>query len=101
MEPRAAEPEDTPQLIERALAGDAAALAELYDRYRSRLRQMVRLRLDRRLCGRVDASDVVQEAYLDVVQQLPSYQNNRAMPFYLWLRLVAGQRLSRIHRQHL
>src|SRR6478609_2246646 len=88
-------------LIRRAAGGDVAALAELFGRYRKRLRQMVRLRLDRRLQGRVDASDVLQEAYLDVVQQLPHYLAKREMPFFLWLRLVAGQRLMRIHREHL
>ena len=92
---------DDERLIDRAGEGDQAALAELFGRYRKRLRQMVRLRLDRRLQGRVDASDVLQEAYLDVAQQLPHYLVKRDMPFFLWLRLVAGQRLMRIHREHL
>ena len=63
---------DDEVLIDRAGEGDAAAFAELFGRYRKRLRQMVRLRLDRRLQGRVDASDVIQEAYLDVAKQLPA-----------------------------
>jgi RNA polymerase sigma-70 factor (ECF subfamily) len=88
-------------LIDRAAAGDSAALAELFGRYRKRLRAMVRLRLDRRLQGRVDPSDVLQEAYLDVAQQLPTYLAKPEMPFYLWLRLTTGQRLMRLHRQHL
>jgi RNA polymerase sigma-70 factor (ECF subfamily) len=88
-------------LIDRAAGGDGAALAELFGRYRKRLRQMIRLRLDRRLQGRVDASDVLQEAYLDVAQQLPSFLAKPAMSFFLWLRLVAGQRMMRIHREHL
>jgi RNA polymerase sigma-70 factor (ECF subfamily) len=88
-------------LIRRAADGNQAALAELYSGYRKRLRQMVRLRLDRRLQGRVDPSDVLQEAYLDVAEQLPHYLKKPEMPFFLWLRLVAGQRLMRIHRQHL
>ena len=92
---------DNERLIDLAGQGDLAALAELFGRYRKRLRQMVRLRLDRRLQGRVDASDVLQEAYLDVAQQLPHYLTKREMPFFLWLRLVAGQRLMRIHRKHL
>jgi RNA polymerase sigma-70 factor (ECF subfamily) len=92
---------DDEQLIRLAANGDAARLAELFSRYRKRLRQMVRLRLDRRLQGRVDASDVIQEAYLDVAQQLPHYLVKREMSFFLWLRLVAGQRLMRIHREHL
>jgi RNA polymerase sigma-70 factor (ECF subfamily) len=88
-------------LIDRAAAGDSAALAELFGRYRQRLRAMVRLRMDRRLQGRVDPSDVLQEAYLDVAQQLSTYLAKREMPFYLWLRLTTGQRLMRLHRQHL
>jgi RNA polymerase sigma-70 factor (ECF subfamily) len=92
---------DDERLIDRAAEGDPTALAELFGRYRKRLRQMVRLRLDRRLQGRVDASDVLQEAYLDVAQQLPHYLAKREMSFFLWLRLVAGQRLMRIHREHL
>ena len=92
---------DIEPLLNRAAAGDLAALAELFDQYRKRLRQMVRLRLDRRLQGRVDASDVLQDAYLDVVRELPIYLRKREMPFFLWLRLVTGQRMMRIHRVHL
>jgi RNA polymerase sigma-70 factor (ECF subfamily) len=89
-------------LLRRASEGDEAALADLFLRYRKRLRQMVRLRLDRRLQGRVDPSDVLQDAYLDLKQQYPSYNGRReAMPFFLWLRLLAGQRLMRVHRDHL
>jgi RNA polymerase sigma-70 factor (ECF subfamily) len=88
-------------LIDRAAAGDTAALAELFGRYRKRLRAMVRLRMDRRLQGRVDPSDVLQEAYLDVAQQLSTYLAKPEMPLFLWLRLTTGQRLMRLHRQHL
>lgn len=89
-------------LIRRALSGDEQALAALFGHYRRRLRQMVRLRLDRRLQGRVDPSDVLQEAYLDIVQQLPSYAKQQGeMSFFLWLRLVTGQRMMRVHREHL
>lgn len=92
---------ETEDLLRRAGQGDARAVAELFDRDRKRLRQMIRLRLDRRLQGRVDPSDVLQDAYIDVTEQLPSYLARRDMPFFLWLRLVAGQRLMRVHRQHL
>jgi RNA polymerase sigma-70 factor (ECF subfamily) len=95
------EPSETEDLLRRAAGGDGQALAELFSRYRKRLRQMVRLRLDRRLQGRVDPSDVLQEAYLDLTEQLPAYLAKPEMPFFLWLRLLTGQRLTRIHRQHL
>ena len=83
-------------LIGPAAEGDEGALAELFGRYRKRLRQMVRLRLDRRLQGRIDPSDVLQEAYLDAAEQLPHYLKNPEMGFFLWLRLVTGQRLLRV-----
>ncbi len=88
-------------LVERASAGDERALAELFDRHRHRLRQMVRLRLDRRLQGRVDPSDVLQEAFLDLASELPAYSRKRAIPLFLWMRLVTGQRLMQVHRRHL
>jgi RNA polymerase sigma-70 factor, ECF subfamily len=89
-------------LIKRALTGDESALATLFDGYRGQLRRMIRLRLDRRLSGRVDSSDVLQEAYLDVRKRLDEYARDpAAMPFHLWLRLVAGQRLTDVHRFHL
>ena len=55
--------DDITSLLEQAAAGDAGALAELFAHYRKQLRQMIRLRLDRRLSRRVDPSDVLQEAY--------------------------------------
>jgi RNA polymerase sigma-70 factor (ECF subfamily) len=62
---------------------------------------MVALRLDRRLRGRVDASDVLQEAYLDAFGRLADYLREPAMPFFLWLRFLVAQRLQEQHRRHL
>jgi RNA polymerase sigma-70 factor (ECF subfamily) len=88
-------------LVRRATLGDEAALAELFALHRDRLRQMVRLRLDRRLQGRVDPSDVLQDAYVDLAVKLPEYVSRATIPFYLWLRMVVGERLLRVHRHHL
>jgi RNA polymerase sigma-70 factor (ECF subfamily) len=94
--------DDLSLLLGRALAGDEPALAALFDGHRERLRRMIRLRMDRRLSGRVDASDVLQEAYLDVRKRIAEYASDpAAMPFNLWLRLVTGQRLTDVHRYHL
>jgi RNA polymerase sigma-70 factor (ECF subfamily) len=87
--------------LARLAGGDPRAVAEAFARYRDRLRRMVKLRLDRRLQGRVDPSDVLQEAYLDVARRAADYAANPTMPFYLWLRFLTGQRLLAIHRQHL
>ncbi len=91
----------TDDLLRRAKAGDAAALGLLFAHYRDRLRKMVRLRLDRRLARRLDASDVLQEAFLDVSRRFPEYAAAPAVPFYVWLRALTGQRLIDVHRQHL
>jgi RNA polymerase sigma-70 factor (ECF subfamily) len=88
--------------LSRALAGDEGAFAELFDGQRERLRRLVRLRLDRRLSGRIDSDDVLQEAYLEARKRLPDFARDpQAMPFDLWLRLVAGQKLVDLHRFHL
>jgi RNA polymerase sigma-70 factor (ECF subfamily) len=95
------EASDNEVLLQRALGGDGAALAELFERHRGRLEQMVRLCLDRRLQGRLDPADVLQEAYLDVARRFPEYRADPALPFFLWLRLLTGQRLVDLHRHHL
>ena len=61
----------------------------------------VPLRLDQRLQGRVDPSDVLQEAFLEATRRRPEYLRQPGMPFFLWLRLLTGQRLIDLHRQHL
>ncbi|QVL34102.1 sigma-70 family RNA polymerase sigma factor [Telmatocola sphagniphila] len=88
-------------LKRRLLEGDPRASLELFEYYRSRLRRMVRLRLDHRLQGRLDPSDVLQEACVDVVRRAPQYASNPTMPPYLWLRFLTGQRLLALHRKHL
>jgi RNA polymerase sigma-70 factor, ECF subfamily len=81
--------------------GDAAAAAEFFQQHRDRLKRMVRLRLDRRLQGRLDASDVLQEAFLDVQKKAAGLANKPEMSAYLWLRLVTAERLLILHRHHL
>src|SRR5947199_10861096 len=78
-----------------------AALAALVERHRDRHERMVRLRMDRRLQGRVDPADVVQEAYLAVRGKFPRYSADPQLPFFLWLRLEVGQKLADVHRLQL
>jgi RNA polymerase sigma-70 factor (ECF subfamily) len=89
------------ELLERAAAADSTAVGELFALHRDRLRRMIHLRLDRRLQGRLDPSDVLQEAFLEYAQALPAYINNPEAPFYLWLRCITGRKLHALHRQHL
>ena len=79
--------------MDRVRNNDAEAVAEVFAHYRDRLKRMVRLRLDRRLQGRVDPSDVLQEAWIDVNDRAAEYANKPEMPFFLWMRMITGQRL--------
>jgi RNA polymerase sigma-70 factor, ECF subfamily len=91
----------TQDLIDRASQGDAAARSELFERYREYLLRMVTARLDRRLAPRVDASDIVQEALADAAQRMDAYLRDRPLPFFGWLRQLAGERMIDAQRRHI
>jgi RNA polymerase sigma-70 factor (ECF subfamily) len=76
-------------------------MADLFMRQRDRLKLMVSLRLSDQLRGRVDPSDVVQEAYIEVMQRLDSYIKNRPMPLFAWFRRITGKKLIECFRQHI
>jgi RNA polymerase sigma-70 factor (ECF subfamily) len=97
----ASNPEEISSLLRQVAAGDKAVWGDLLERHRPRLRRMVELRLDPRLQGRLDASDVIQEAYLTASAQLDGYLQKPDIPFFLWLRLVTAQKLMVLHRNHL
>jgi RNA polymerase sigma-70 factor (ECF subfamily) len=92
---------ETGRLLQRIAAGDQQALAGIFEQYRPRLRRMVQLRLDRRLQGRIDPSDVLQEAFLEISRRAADGPQQSAMPFFLWLRMMTGQKLLEFHRRHL
>jgi RNA polymerase sigma-70 factor (ECF subfamily) len=94
-------PADDEKLVERAAAGDAAALATLFERWNERLRKAVLLRLDPRLSGRLDPSDILQDTFLDATRRLPEYVAAPAVSLPVWLRSLALQRLVDLHRRHL
>jgi RNA polymerase sigma-70 factor (ECF subfamily) len=98
---RSENPSEVGRLLDGAAAGDPEAWRALFDRDRQRLRRMVALRMDRRLQGRVDPSDVIQDAHIEAVTRLPEYLRQPDLPFFLWLRLIVGQRLTLLHRRHL
>src|SRR5207244_9467827 len=81
--------------------GNPSALPALFEHFRPRLRQMVRLRMDPRLAARVDASDVLQEAFMDAARQVDNYLRDPGVVFYVWLRGLAWKRLLKLQRQHL
>src|SRR5262249_51444880 len=92
--------EETRALLDRARAGDRQAFEQLFARYRPFLERLVALRLDPRLRARIDPSDVVQETQLEAVRRLEAYLQDPAMPFRLWLRQLASDRLAKARRHH-
>ncbi|MCA9061873.1 MAG: sigma-70 family RNA polymerase sigma factor, partial [Planctomycetaceae bacterium] len=76
-------------------------LGRLFVQHRDRLRRMVQLRLDQRLQGRLDPSDVIQQAWIDAVQRFDEFQQQRELSPYVWIRFLTGQKLAQLHRHHL
>jgi len=94
------EADHTQELIQQAAAGEADAANRLLERHRDALRRMVGMRMDRMLARRVDASDVVQDVMLEASERLSDYLRDPQMPFHLWLRHLARDRIIDLHRRH-
>ncbi len=95
------QPDPNADLLRRVKEGDTQALAELFSMYRDRLWRIINFRLDARLLGRVDADDILQEAYLAAAQRIEHYLDDSTQTFFIWLRLIANQTLIDVHRRHL
>lgn len=94
------EKDQTVELLQRAKSGNDDAINELMDRHRNSLRQLVRMRLDQKIQKRVDVSDVVQDVLVEANRRLQRYIENPVMPFHLWLRQIAKDRIIDAHRRH-
>jgi RNA polymerase sigma-70 factor (ECF subfamily) len=94
------EGEQTQDLLKGVENGDPAAMNQLMDRHREAVRRMVQMRLDHAVSRRVDASDVVQDVLLEASQRLAEYIRSPSMPFHLWLRQLAKDRIIDMHRRH-
>src|SRR5436309_14582922 len=91
---------ETSALLEQVRRGDRQALGRLLDRHRPGLRAFVEARLDPRVRARLDPSDVVQEAQLEVARRMEDFLGRRPMPFHLWVRKTAYERLLNLRRDH-
>lgn len=88
-------------LVQRMRSGEEHAFVELFSMHRDRLKRMLVFRMDRRLRGREDASDILQEVYIDAHQRMMHYLKRPELSFYVWLRQLTTQRLIDVHRRHL
>jgi RNA polymerase sigma-70 factor (ECF subfamily) len=90
----------TRELLAAARDGDPKAVDGLMARHRDALRKLVDHRMDRAIARRVDASDVVQDVLLEASTRLAKYLDQPTLPFHLWLRQLARDRLIDMHRRH-
>ena len=84
----------------RLREGGETALAEIFAHHRDRLRRIVRRRMDPQLTRRVDASDILQEGFVDAARQLDSYLREPSMPLFPWLRVVLTRQIIASYRRH-
>lgn len=87
-------------LLERVRQGDSEAVNGLLDRHRAAIRRLIDRRMDKLVQRRVDASDIVQDVLVEANRRLGDYLQNPTMPFQLWLRHMARDRLIDAHRRH-
>ncbi len=92
--------EKTQELLADAKQGDGSAVNQLMDRQRDALRRMVEMRLDQKIQRRVDVSDVVQDVLIEANRRLADYLDKPVMPFHLWMRQIAKDRIIDAHRRH-
>ena len=101
MSEKSADSAETKRLLMKISSGDRDAFDDLFARHRNDLRRAVQLRLDRRLRARVDPSDLIQEAQMEAFKRLDDFLERRPMPFVLWLRKTAQERIYNHRRAHL
>ena len=92
---------DIEKLLEQAKNGDTQALGDLLENYRNYLTFLARLQLDPRICGKLDAADVVQDTFLDAYQSFPNFRGDNEPTFLAWLRQILAARLAMTVRYYL
>lgn len=75
-------------------------LTSLLEQNRDRLKRIVRLRLDGRLQGRIDESDVIQEAFTEAAERFADFDQKQECSPFVWLRFLTLQKLAQLHRHH-
>jgi RNA polymerase sigma-70 factor (ECF subfamily) len=94
-------PADEDALVLRLRGGDREALGDLFSVHRERIGRMIRFRMDRRLAARIDADDVLQEAFLAARSRIDNFLAEPQGSFFVWLRMIALQTLFDQHRHHI
>src|SRR5665213_4551115 len=92
---------DSPTLLQQARDGDIDALGQLLDGYCSYLTILARVQIGRRLQGKVDAADLVQETFLKAHRQIGQFRGVSAAEFKAWLRRILAGELALLLRRYM
>lgn len=88
-------------LMALAANGDSNAFEQLVLLHSDRLRKMIAARMDQRLTRCMEMSDVAQEVHIEISKRLPEFLCNSNMPYFVWVRLLAKQKLAELVRRHI
>jgi RNA polymerase sigma-70 factor (ECF subfamily) len=94
-------PAEITTAIDQLRDGRREVLSVVFDYFRPRLRQMVRLRMEGPLRARIDPSDVLQDVYLDATRRVGNFVQDPKVSVFVWLRGLTGDRLKKLQRHHL
>lgn len=92
---------DVERMISEARAGDGAVLGQLLASYQNYLRLLARIEIGRRLQGKVDTSDVVQETFLEAHRHFPNFRGHAGGQLTQWLRAILAATLANTVRRYL
>src|SRR3954464_4754536 len=92
---------DPEQLLQEAQAGDAATLGRLLELYRRYLALLARVQIGQRLQGKVDASDLVQETFLEAHRNFARFRGASEGELVRWLRQILAAKLADLLRRYL
>ncbi len=92
---------EDPLVLERLRSNGEQVLAEVFAVNRERFWHMVTFRMDPRIAARVDADDVLQEAFVAASKRLQHYLRAENYTLFIWLRMIVAQTLVDVHRRHL
>lgn len=93
--------ENSEEFLKRLNEDPESVLSEQFEMYKDRLWRIINFRLSKSLYGRVDPDDVLQETYINASSRIHHFVNDPSVPFFIWLRTIAGQTVIDVHRRHL
>jgi RNA polymerase sigma-70 factor (ECF subfamily) len=88
------------QLLEQALQGDREALGRLLEAQRPALHRLARRQVEGRIAVRVDASDVIQQTFLEAYRSFPQFAGHDARELAAWLHRILDNKVAAAIRDH-